>query len=100
MWRRSDFLDYCGSLSCQYDMAIAEGFSTPAPPNIGKHDPNAVDSKGGLTAQEFRRGIKRDKSHYEDLKDDKYFNSWNRGFVATARMHHTYFILDEKYCPV
>jgi hypothetical protein len=49
--------------------------------------------------QEFRRGVKRDKTHYEDLKDDKYFNSWNRGFVATAHMHHTHLVLDENYVP-
>jgi hypothetical protein len=33
------------------------------------------------------------------LKEDKYFNSWNRGFVATAHMHHTHLILDEGYNP-
>jgi actin-related protein len=49
--------------------------------------------------QEFRRGVKRDKAHYENLKDYKYFNSWNRGFVATARMHHTYLVFNEKYIP-
>jgi hypothetical protein len=49
--------------------------------------------------QEFRRGVKRDKAHYENLKDDKYFNSWNRGFVATARMHHTDTVLNEKCVP-
>ena len=99
-WTRTEFLDYCVSADGRHDIAVAEGFSTPKPPNIGKLNLNAVDANGGLTAQEFRRGIKRDKSHYEDLKDDKYFSSWNRGFVATARMHHTYFILDEKYSPV
>ena len=52
-----------------------------------------------LTAQEFRRGVKRDKTHYTDLKDDKHFNSWNRGFVATAFMHHTHHVLDEEYVP-
>ncbi|MFA9289589.1 MAG: hypothetical protein ACEQSA_07020, partial [Weeksellaceae bacterium] len=64
MWKRSEFNDYCGSAKCQLDMAVAEGFATPAPPNVAKHDPNAVDANGGLTAQESRRGIKRDKSHY------------------------------------
>jgi hypothetical protein len=37
-----------------------------------------------LTVQEFRRGVKRDKPHYEDLKDDKIFNTWNRGFVTKS----------------
>jgi hypothetical protein len=52
-----------------------------------------------LTAQEFRRGVKRDKTHYTDMKDDKHFNPWNRGFVATALMHHTHHVLDEVYIP-
>jgi hypothetical protein len=52
-----------------------------------------------LTAQEFRRGVKRDKTHYTDLKDNKHFNLWNRGFVATAFMHHTHHVLDEEYVP-
>jgi hypothetical protein len=52
-----------------------------------------------LTAQEFRCGVKRDKTHYTDLKDDKHLNSGNRGFVATALMHHTHHILDEELCP-
>jgi hypothetical protein len=37
--------------------------------------------------------------HYEDLKDDKYFNTWNCGFVATAYMNHTHLVLDETYVP-
>jgi hypothetical protein len=69
-WKKSIFRDYCGSADCYREMAIAEGF--PAPPNVAKNDPNAVDAKGGLTAQEFRRGVKRNKSHYDDLKDDNF----------------------------
>jgi hypothetical protein len=41
--------------------------------------------------------VKRDKAHYADLKDDKYFSTWNRGFVATSHMHHTQYVLDESY---
>jgi hypothetical protein len=52
-----------------------------------------------LTVQEFRRGVKRDKPHYENLKDDKYFKSRNRGIVATARMDHTDMVLNENYVP-
>jgi hypothetical protein len=48
-----------------------------------------------LTVQEFCC----DKMHYEDLKDDKFFNSWNLGFVAMAHMYHTQYVLDENYTP-
>jgi hypothetical protein len=40
-----------------------------------------------------------DKAHYLDWKDDKYFNSLNCGFVATASMHHTCLVLNEMYVP-
>jgi hypothetical protein len=43
--------------------------------------------------------LERDKAHFEKLKDDKYFNSWNRAFVATARIHHTDQIFNKKYVP-
>jgi hypothetical protein len=46
-----------------------------------------------MTVQELRRGIRR----VVDLKDDKHFSSWNRGFVATAYMHYTHLVLNEKY---
>jgi hypothetical protein len=49
--------------------------------------------------QESRRGVTRDTAHYENLKDNKYFNSWNLGFVATDRMHHTDLGLNKRYIP-
>jgi hypothetical protein len=78
--------DYLGSP--KYHEDLQAGF-TPSAPVV-------VDE---ITPQEFRRGVRRDKSHCTDLKDDKYFNVWNRGFVATAFMHHTHHVLDEKYVP-
>ena len=39
-----------------------------------KSAPGITESLGALTVQEFCRGVKRDKSHYDDLKDDKYFS--------------------------
>jgi hypothetical protein len=43
--------------------------------------------------------LKRDKTHYEYWKDDKYFNVWIRRFVVTAHLHHTHLVLDENYIP-
>jgi hypothetical protein len=65
-----------------------------------KTAPQPYSSQGhSLTVQAFRRGVTRDEAHYVNLKDDKYFNAWNGGFVATARMHHTDQIFNEKYVP-
>jgi hypothetical protein len=52
-----------------------------------------------MTAQEFHRAIKRDKTHYEDLTKDSSFSSWNRNFTATAHIHHTHLVLAENYVP-
>ena len=85
------FTEYCGSLD--YHADLQSGIVKP----IAKHEHTANSDE--LTAQEFRRGVKRDKSHYTNLKEDKHFNSWNRGFVATAFMHHTHRVLDDNYVP-
>jgi hypothetical protein len=46
-----------------------------------------------LTAQEFCCGVKHDMTHYKKLKEDTHFISWNRGYIATAQMHHTHLFL-------
>jgi hypothetical protein len=33
------------------------------------------------------------------LKEDKHFITWNRGFIATAHMHHKHLVLDANYSP-
>jgi hypothetical protein len=86
---KARFNEYLGSPSYHSDLQAGLAPSTSIS--------SAVEDE--FTAQEFRRGVKRDKNHYNDLKDDKHFNSWNRGFVATAFMHHTHYVLDENYVP-
>jgi hypothetical protein len=98
IWK-SDFQNFC-----QLDELTID-FATKGVPVIPKTNSSSVVAGVGapidmLTAQEFRRGVKRDKTHYETLKDNKHFNSWNRGFVATTHMHHTHLVLDEGYCPL
>ena len=88
---KTAFLSYCGSP--EYHVDIAQGLVPSQKTTV----PTTVS--GEFTAAEFRRGVKRDKTHYMELKDDKHFNTWNRGFVATAYMHHTDHILDENYKP-
>jgi Reverse transcriptase (RNA-dependent DNA polymerase) len=93
---KDQFKHYMRSEMFQEDVAASKTTTPkPTPPYASSSAPMGDD----LTALEFRRGVKRDKTHYEDLKDDKFFNTWNRGFVATAHMHHTHLILDEGYYP-
>jgi hypothetical protein len=93
--KKKAFEDYMSSAEFREDLAACEAPIKPPPPTVS----SVTATTGDLTVQEFRRGVKRDKTHYEDLKDDKFFNTWNRGFVATAHMHHTQLVLDETYIP-
>jgi hypothetical protein len=90
---RTRFEEYCGSDDYNDDLT---GVSKPV--SALSNGDNVVAS-GEMTVQEFRRGVRRDKTHYVELKDDKYFNSWNHGFVATAYIHHTHLVLNKKYVP-
>jgi hypothetical protein len=55
---------------------------------------------GELTAYEFQRGIKRDKTHYAELKNYKYVNTRNRGFVCYCIDAPSQFVIDGNYVPV
>jgi hypothetical protein len=45
-----------------------------------------------MTAQEFRRGIKRDIAHYTNCKDDEHFSTWNWKLAVTTQL-----VLNLKY---
>jgi hypothetical protein len=90
---KTELNDYCGSTG--YHNNLSTGLSP-----LTKTAAIFKSETTELTASEFRRGVKRDKSHYMELKDDKYFNSWNHSFVATAFMHHKQHVLDADYKPV
>ena len=48
---------------------------------------------------EFKKGIKRDKSHYRELKDEGYWDEWRRATSAIASSHGCDPILDTGYVP-
>ena len=98
MITQDQFLDYCGSDDYTIDVAT-NGIPPPSATASSGSTPTVVASDGQITAQEFRRGVKRYKTHYTELKDEKHFNSWNRNFVANAFMHHTHLVLDSEYVP-
>ena len=88
MISKTEFNDYLGSPNYHNDLQ-SDLKPTSAPTLVFDEE---------LTVQEFRK-MRRNKSDYHDLKDDKHFNSWNRGFVATAFTHHTNLVLDESHVP-
>jgi hypothetical protein len=50
-----------------------------------------------LTAKELQRRVKRDKNHYSEQNDDKALITCYHGFVGTAQIHHTDYVLDKTY---
>jgi hypothetical protein len=89
---KMEFNDYCGLP--EYYTDFANGL-TPSTKSA-----STLVQAGVLTASEFRRNIKRNKTHYAELNDDKHFTAWNHGFVVTAIRYHTQFVLDGDYVPV
>jgi hypothetical protein len=52
-----------------------------------------------MTAQEFRRGVKREIARYTNFNDDDHCSTWHQKFVATACMSHTHLVLDPTSVP-
>jgi hypothetical protein len=86
-----DFVQYRGS-------ALGQVSTTNSPSTLA---PTAtrITPKVRSTADDFRRGVKRDKTHYPVLKDDKYWDNFYRSFVVTAVSHNVEKVLDPTYAP-
>ena len=64
--------------------------SSPSPPpSVTASDPKSAPSPPSCYSQlmYFKRGIKRDISAYPTLKDEKYYESFKRSVLVTARAH-------------
>jgi hypothetical protein len=68
------------------------GFSIPENKTIGRTNTSTL-------AQEFQKGVKRDKSQYEKLQRGSDFPRWNRSLKATAKAHGCCHVLDDNYFP-
>ena len=89
---------------------------------VGTYDPNApIKPSSGLTnvsnpttssasptsskyartpADDFRRGVKRDKGHYNELKDEKQWDEWKRATISTIYAHGIKNIISPAYIPI
>ena len=68
----------------------------PSPSNASTTSSRSVSTP----LSDFKRGIKRDKSHYETLKDEKEWDNWKRNTTSTAHTHGCENVLDPTYRPV
>ena len=76
--------------------------SSPSPPpSVTASDPRAAPSPPSCSSQmlNFKRGIKRDISAYPTLKDEKYYESFKRSLLVTARAHGCEEILQPTFRP-
>ena len=71
------------------------------PPSVTASDPRAPPSTPSYSTQllNFKRGIKRDISAYPTLKDEKYYESFKRSVLVTARAHDCEEILQPTFRP-
>ena len=56
-------------------------------------------SRSGSIVTDFRKGIKRDKSHYRTLKDEKQWEDWRRSTTSTICAHGCENIISPSYSP-
>ena len=74
--------------------------SSPSPPlSVTTSDPRAAPSTPSCSSQllNFKRGIKRDISAYPTLKDEKYYESFKRSVLVTARARNCEEILQPTF---
>ena len=76
--------------------------SSPSPPpSVTTFYPRAAPSTTSCSTQllNFKRGIKRDVSAYPTLKDEKYYESFKRSVLVTARANDCEGILQPTFRP-
>ena len=49
--------------------------------------------------QNFIKGVKRDKTQYQEIKDERHFDNWQRSFLATVRSHRIENVFNSTYVP-
>jgi len=67
---------------------------SPIPPHAPGHTVRTTNR-----AAEFQKSIKRDETHYPELKDEKYWDSWNRSVLTRAQAHDIGEVFDPTYSP-
>ena len=67
---------------------------------LSKNPSSSVPSSNRIdTVQDFRKGIKRDKSHYAKLRDERFWDDWKRKTEATVSAHGCDDVIDITYNP-
>lgn len=67
------------------------------PPVPSPQHPANPSYAQNMELQSFLKAIKRDKTQYPELKDDRQFDNWHRSFIAIARSHRIEDVLNPDY---
>ena len=73
-----------------------------APPPMPPAPPATQGSRSTSTynpASDFRKGIKRDKTHYTEIKDERQWDEFKRKTIATAYAHGCENVINSSYVP-
>ena len=107
--RRVDWLDPSTVNEDEWDeyrvaTYVPPGVAPPvAPPPVPTAPPAAQGPRSTSTynpASDFRRGIKRDKTHYTEIKDEKQWDEFKRKTIATAYAHGCENVINSSYVPI
>ena len=69
------------------------------PPSGSRYNDFGFFFFGPSRAEQFNRGIKKDKDHYPEFKDEKGWDNFRRSVETTARTHGTHNILNGTFVP-
>ena len=82
-----------------YRMNIYDPNTLPIVPSTKSMTKTSVFPTNYKPAEDFKKSIKRDKTYYFVLKDDKQWDNWRRVTVAIARSHNCEDVFDPNYKP-
>ena len=107
-WIKS-FIDFIRSLNIDTEENIEkpniEDFNKYRIKNYNPHSRSLLNQNKGLNphqdkeVENFKKSIKRDKSHYIVLRHDWQWDTWRRSTISTAKTHGCEEIFDPDYSP-
>lgn len=106
--RRVDWLDLATVNEDEWDEYRVATYVPPgvippaAPPTASNVHPVAQGPRptpAHNPASDFRRGIKRDKTHYTEIKDEKQWDEFKRKTIATVYAHGCENVINGSYAP-
>ena len=94
-----DYMEFCLNIF-NPDVDTSSVIVSPSKPASIPLPTSPVKVRKVDLAHEFKKGVKRDKSHYTILKDEKHWDEWKRQTIATIYAHGSENIISSSYNPV